>query len=59
MTVDATWLDVKEVETNNTSTMEDVRVFAGDNDHIPSNVSYRNLVWESIPYNGGDYLHIY
>ena len=33
----------------NPQTLNDVKVFAGDNDDPPSDASYKNLVWENFP----------
>ena len=30
-------------------TFDDVKVFAGDGYYVPSDASYKNLVWENLP----------
>ena len=36
-------------------TFQNVKVFVGDNFHIAANASYKNLVWENIPWSAPVY----
>lgn len=46
-TVNVNGEEISNVENTTPQSFEDVKVFAGDNFHLASDVTYKNLVWES------------